>query len=73
MNRPYVAPRRVTLIGHDHFHQPHMTDMQRENSEPVLQPVENPTLFGCDFPPIAWGGVATAFCVPILYFLGAFS
>ena len=39
MNRPYVAPRRVTLIGHDHFHQPHMTDMQRERAEPVLQPV----------------------------------
>ena len=39
MTRPYVAPRRVTLIGQDHFHQPHMTDMQRERAEPVLQPV----------------------------------
>ncbi len=39
MNRPYVAPRRVTLIGQDHFYQPHMTDMQRERAEPVLQPV----------------------------------
>lgn len=71
MNRPYVAPRRVTLIGHDHFHQPHMTDMQREIRDPKLQPVENPTLFGCDFPPIAWGGVATVICAAALFLSGA--
>lgn len=73
MNRPYVAPRRVTLMGRDHFHQPHMTDMQRERAEPVLQPVENPTLFGCDMPPWCAGVIAgAAICIPALYFLGAF-
>ena len=68
--RPY--PRRVTLIGRDHTWTAPMSDMQRERAEPVLQPVEHPTLFGCDFPPVCWGGVAVLVCGPILYFLGAF-
>ncbi len=74
MNRPYVAPRRVTLIGHDHFHQPHMTDMQRERAEPVLQPVEHPTVLGCDMPPwCAFTLLGFAVCLPVLYLMGAFS
>lgn len=74
ISRPYVAPRRVTLIGHDHFHQPHMTDMQRERAEPVLQPVENPTVLGCDMPPWCAGVIAgAALCIPALFFAGAFS
>lgn len=69
-SRPY--PRRVTLIGRDHTWTAPMSDMQRERAEPPLQPVEHPTLFGCDFPPMCWGGVAVLVCGPILYFLGAF-
>lgn len=71
MNRPYIAPRRVTLIGRDHSNPSHMTDMQRERADAPLQPVENPTLFGCGFPPIAWGGVATVICAAALFLSGA--
>jgi hypothetical protein len=50
-----------------------MTDMQREISDPKLQPVENPTLFGCDMPPWCAGVIAgAALCIPALYFAGAF-
>lgn len=72
MNRAYTAPRRVTLTGRDHSNPVHMTDMQRERADAPLQPVEHPTLFGCDFPPMCWGGVATLLCAAVLYHLGAF-
>lgn len=69
---PRPTTHRIHLTGRNHTWTAPMSDMQRERAEPPLQPVEHPTLFGCDFPPIAWGGVATVICAPILYFLGAF-
>lgn len=38
-SRPYIGPRRVTLIGRDHTWTAPMSDMQRERAEPPLQPV----------------------------------
>jgi hypothetical protein len=74
MNRPYVAPRRVTLIGRNHFNPSHMTDMQRERADAPLQDVGNPIVLGAPMP--AWcagffAGVAAS--LPVLYLLGAFS
>lgn len=71
MNRPYVAPRRVTLMGRDHYNPVHMTDMQRERAEPVLQPVEHPTLFGCDMPPWCAAVLAATPIAGLLFWLGS--
>ena len=74
MNGPYTTiSRRIIRTGIEHHDARPMSDWQRERSEPRLQPVEHPTLFGCDMPPWCAGILGgAALCIPALYFAGVF-
>lgn len=78
MNRPYIGPHRVTLIGRNHFNPSHMTDMQRERADAPLQDVGNPIVLGGEMPAWCAGFFAgVILCGPFvvigLYLKGAFS